>query len=177
MKYLNYMSDTWNILTTCFGLYGHLQVGCENWNTVVLKTISTAVLLILCSPTQRGWLTLKKLWTQISIGASESFRAFLWQQASQVLTQCWRPRRSRCASQRLHRGCGNYRCQYRNFCFVLDGVAALSQAFVNLLKLLYVTPGLKFKNSTWCSLCVECFYGSQNRQRPLLFTSLSDLFL
>ena len=27
----------------------------------MLKTISTAVLLILCSPTQRGWLTLKML--------------------------------------------------------------------------------------------------------------------
>jgi len=23
--------------------------------------------------------------------------------------------------------------------------------------LLYLPPGLKFKNSPWCSLCVECF--------------------
>jgi len=45
----------------------------------------------------------------------------------------------------LRRGCGNYRCQYRNFCFVLDGMAASSHALVNLLKLLYVPPGLKFK--------------------------------
>ena len=37
-KYLNYMSDTWNILTTCFGLHGHLQVGCENWNKTKYNT-------------------------------------------------------------------------------------------------------------------------------------------
>ena len=37
-KYLNYTSDTWNILTTCFGLYGHLQVGCENWNKTKYNT-------------------------------------------------------------------------------------------------------------------------------------------
>jgi len=24
-----------------------------------------------------------------------------------------------------------------------------------------VPAGLTFKNSTWCSLCVECFHGSQ----------------
>jgi len=43
--------------------------------------------------------------------------------------------------------------------------------------LLYLPPGLTFKNSTWCSLCIECSYGSQNRQRLLFYTSVTDLFL
>ena len=43
--------------------------------------------------------------------------------------------------------------------------------------LLYVSPGLTFKNSTWFSqlrLCV--LYGSQNKQRLLLYTTLADWF-
>jgi len=42
---------------------------------------------------------------------------------------------------------------------------------------MYVPPGLTFKYSTWCYLCVECLYMSPNRQRSLLYASLTDRFL
>jgi len=40
----------------------------------------------------------------------------------------------------------------------------LTLTFQNLA-VSYVSPDVTFKNSTWCSLCIECFfYGFQNKQ-------------
>jgi hypothetical protein len=41
-------------------------------------------------------------------------------------------------------------------------------------RFLYVPPGLTFKNST-ARFALSVLYGSQHRQRPLLYTSLTDL--
>jgi len=44
-------------------------------------------------------------------------------------------------------------------------------------RFLYVPPGLTFNNSTWFSHLRFCvLYGSKNRQRLLLYTTLADWF-
>jgi len=39
---------------------------------------------------------------------------------------------------------------------------------------LYVPPVLTLKNSKWCSLCIDCFFGISEQTTILLYTSLRD---
>ena len=67
----------------------------------------------------------------------------------------------------------------KKFVFIKHS-SIISSYYINHLNLAVTLSSTSLNNqiSTWCSLCGECFfYGKQNKQRLLLYSSLTDLFL